>query len=880
MLLKYRYLIVFTFFYIILANWCLAQSDSVIYHQPDNRLPGLRADSVVRDSSQVADTLPTDSPKEMLDDIVEYHSEDSIIVSISDGKIYLYNESQINYTDIELHSDFIEFDMNKSEVFATGMPDSAGIIKGTPVFNQGKEQFESKELRYNFDSKKGMIYQIVTEEGEGYLHSEKTKRHTSGQIHVHNGKYTTCDAEHPHFYVALNKAIAIPNDKVISKSAYLVLADIPLYPLFLPFGWFPNTPDATSGLLFPSFGYEDRRGYYLKDLGWYIPVNEHFDMKLYTDIFSRGSWAAKMQSNYALRYKFTGNLNVNYHKDKFDNNFIPTDNYRNDWNLNWRHDQSAQANPNQRFSANVRLQSTGYNKNQTTDYTSYTQNTQNSSVSYSRNRQGGLFNFSAKLNHSQNMQTGKVSATLPNMSFGLKSPLQPFRDKLNPKGTWYENIKIGYSAKFENEVETYDSIFYSKKIVDNFFYGYEHNIPLSTNIQLLKLININPSVNYRGVISPTRIKYNNYALNDSLRGIDIDTLNRFTYGHNINGGVSLSVNRKIFGMYHNTRPNANVIAVRHVITPSVSYNYKPDIGKFIRYNYIKHYYDEDTTLQQYSSLESSRYSLRVVDVRETSNINFSLKNNLEMKLRDDTDTSKSTKKVSLIDNFDFNGAYNFQADSLKLSVINFRASTKVVKKLVSLKVAASFDPYDYNKSTLRRVNQFVLNNRSSLARLTRATISTDMRLDAKTFSDFKNNDQENNERLIADYSYMRYLYPGLYIPGTYVDFQIPWNLNFSYSWNYTKNYDKRNLRQTMTFGGGFSLTEKWKFSTRSGYDLDAKKLSFTTVDVSRNLHCWDMTLRVIPFGRAKSYHFTIRANASILKDLKYEKRKDSRYDTF
>ncbi|NBC83601.1 MAG: hypothetical protein GVY19_09485 [Bacteroidetes bacterium] len=844
-------------------------------------------DTVVDDSIRMTgDTTHKKIKKkqEVLDDKVEYHARDSIIISVKEDKVYLYGEAKINYTNIELTADFIEFDMSKNEVFATGLPDSAGVIAGTPVFTQGQETFESKEMRYNFDTKRGIISEIVTQEGEGYLHSETTKRHSSGQIHIHDGKYTTCEADHPHFYIALNKAIAIPDDKIISGPAYMVMADIPL-PLIIPFGWFPNTANRTSGLLFPTYGFEDRRGYYLRNLGWYFPISDYMDLKLYSDIYSRGSWGIKTQSDYKLRYRFSGNFNIQYYENTRGDKLVPaTYSKQNDFSISWSHRQDAKANPNQNFSANVNMESSGYNKNQETSYEKFVENTQSSSINYRRNRLGP-FSINTSFQHFQNNTDGQVRATLPDVSLNLREPLYLFKNKQKPTGKWYEQINLNYNSNFRNKVETSDTVFYSTDVFNEMKMGYRHNIPLSTNFQILKLINISPSIGYEGSWSPDIIKRHVEPIygEDTTYQVVTDTIRKSTYAHAMSTGLSIGITRKIFGMYQSTNPNSKIAAVRHMITPSVSFSTAPDLRQIMPDYYDEYYDPGDSTYKEYSRLQHAIYGTPSGASGKRGTFRFSLKNNVEMKLRAASDTSDELRKVSILDNLNFSSGYNIYRDSMKLDPISITASTSLFKRNLSLNFRSTLDPYAVNEKG-NRINTFEFEKSGKPGRITSASLSAGFSLNSSTFApeteDKEGEGAEQDPVQDAVYDYYQYLYPGLYLPGAYVDFDHSWSFNARYSWSWSKRNKGVSVNQNLNVSGNISVTEKWKVNVNTGFDFNQKKLSHTSLSITRDLHCWQMSIRVIPFGYAKSYNFTLNAKATILQDVKYEKKKDRRYETF
>ncbi|UCH14738.1 MAG: LPS-assembly protein LptD, partial [Bacteroidales bacterium] len=475
------------------------------------------------DTTKPAVKGPKKSP---IESEVLYNSRDSFKISLADQRVYLYGEAQVNYQNIELKADYIVFDMTNNIVMATSLSDTAGKPTGKPVFKQGEETFQSDTIRYNFDTKKGVIKYIFTQQGEGYLHSKQTKRLESGHIHMQSGKYTTCDAEHPHFYIGLTKAIAIPEEKIVSGPAYLVLEDIPL-PLFLPFGFFPNTSKRSSGLIIPTYGYEQTRGLYLRNGGWYFVISDNFDLSVMGDYYTRGTWGISSTSKYIKRYKYSGNFTGRFYNNVIENE-TPVPSKSKDWSIRWSHTQSPKANPTRTFSASVNYSSSSYEKNHSYDMTAYTTNTKSSSITFSKKWPGTPFNLAASLNGSQNNINNTVNMNLPRISFNM-SRIYPFRfGKSSGKFKWFENIQLSYSSNFENRINALDSTLFTKNTLRNMKNGFKHSIPVSmANLKLFKLININPSLSYNGVLYGSRIQKtipDTAFYNGGVSGLIVDTI--------------------------------------------------------------------------------------------------------------------------------------------------------------------------------------------------------------------------------------------------------------------------------------------------------------------------------------------------------------------
>lgn len=853
------------------------------------------------DSSMYADTLTASvegdsivlvpkKKKEALTSKVDYTAVDTMIINMKQEKIYLYNTAVVTYEDIQLNANYIEFDMANEVVHASGLPDTAGVIQGKPEFTQKDETFTSKTMDYNFDSHKGKIYDIITQEGEGYLHSKETKRLPNTHIHIKDGKYTTCDAEHPHFYIGLTKAIVIPEDKIISGPAYMVMEDIPL-PVILPFGFFPNKNKRASGLKIPTYGEETRRGFYLRDGGWYFTLNDYIDITLLGDIYSRGPYSVKALSTYRKRYKYSGSFNATFVNNEIRN--LPDQNSTKLYKIIWNHRQDPKANPTQTFTAKVDMSSTEYNQVQSYSVENYLSNTQSSSISYTKRWPNTPFNFSSSLNYSLNSKNRIVNATLPQASFSMNR-IYPLRFKNRTgKIRWWENISLSYSSNLKNTITTPDSTFFTEQTLKKMRNGYQHRIPISTNIKLLKIINISPSLSYTGVLytNYTR-KYwdpfqENYDYTNPSSGIIEDTINGFKYGHSITPSFSMSLSPKIYGMFMSKKEDGYLIGIRHVMTPSVGFSFAPDVSKFMPNYWDTIYYPQyigaEEQYHTYSIFQHGIYGTPTVRGRSAS-VSLSLNNNVEMKVRTRNDTTETTKKVSILDNLSFSTGYSPYATEKKWSSISMRGSTRLLNNKISLQFGSNFSPYKLD--TLgRESNEYLLLNShfTRLARLTSANFSLSTSFSsAQSKKDKPKTTAESdteNEPIVTDL--IDNEHTSGYYYGDYVDFSIPWSFRIGYNFNCSKPYLAKNktITQTASFSGDVNLTPKWKIGMNTNYDIQKRKISFTNFSIHRDLHCWEMRINVVPFGRRQSFNFMINAKASILQDLKVEK-KEHWYDNF
>jgi hypothetical protein len=848
----------------------------------------------------LTDTLMTDSlahaaakreRKDFLETEVRYSADDSFRIVLSEQKIYLYKNAKVDYQNINLEASYVEFSMGDNTIMAAGLTDTTGVIQGKPVFTQDNEKFTSDTLKYNFKSRKGVIKNIVTQQGEGYLHSKQTKRLSDGEIHVKGGKYTTCDASHPHFYIGLTKAIAIPKDKIVSGPAFLVMEDIPL-PLALPFGFFPNTTQRASGLIIPKYGTEKTRGYFLRDGGWYLALNDYIDITLLGTIYSRGTWGLSTTAGYRKRYKFSGHFDAQYFRNQIlDGNEIERKGSK-DFRVTWRHSQDPKANPTQKFSASVNFSTRSYEANHSTNMNDYLTNTKTSSISYSKDWTGRPFHFYASLNHSQNSQTGQVDVNFPNMVFNVNS-IYPFRTKKSTGSyKWFQNIQISYNAKLDNRINTVDSLFFTQQTLRNMKNGFSHTIPVSlTNIKLLNLINITPRLSYEGVLYTSYINKrisgdSAYYYNLNAGQLSIDTFRQITYAHALKPSIGISLSPKIYARFTSKKSDSYFSALRHVITPTASFSYVPDLTGIMPNYYRTIVYPYTITGQtkemKYSVYENYIYGTPVLP-GQSGSVNLTLSNNIEMKVRPKADTTGKDKKVSILDNLDFSASYNPFADQFKWSTVNMTGSTRLFNNNLSVNFGATFDPYALDSLKKNRINTFQFTQNRKFFRTTRAYINMGFSLKSgagKSASTVKTQGESlsdiTTERPVIENPLDES--SGLYY-GDYVDFKVPWSIRVDYSWNYSKSLSTASFMHTIRISGDLSLTPKWKIGGNTGYDFIARKMSITNISIHRDLHCWEMRFTVVPFGDRKSYSFTINAKTAILRDLKYDKRR-SWYDNF
>lgn len=866
-----------------------AQSDTLAAASTDTVI--LVTDSLQTDSlghindSTTADTLVKKKPEKFLEDKVIYDATDSMRLSVNGKRLYLYGQASVTYLDIKLQADYIEFDMGNQVVFARGAFDTSGVMAGMPIFTQGSEEFESDSLKYSFRSGEGIIYEVATKQDEGYLLSQKTKRASDGHIHVQGGKYTTCDAEHPHFYMHLTKAIVIPDDKIITGPAYLVIEDIPT-PLFLPFGFFPNTSSRASGIIIPRYGEEQTRGFYLSQGGWYQVLGDYADLTVLGAIYSKGSWNLSNSINYRLRYKFSGNLRFNYAINK--NNDDPAFAVSKDFRVIWSHMQDAKANPTQTFSANVNYSSSEYDQKNSYNYSNYLTNQKSSSINFTKNWPGTPFNLSLSALASQSTINQKTKIDLPTGSFNA-TRIYPFKAlSKSGKSRWYDDIGFSYSSKFSNNIDVKDSLVFRAETWEKSNFGFQHNVPLFINIKTGKLFNISPSLSYQGRL------YNFYtnkyvehfgSLANPSDTVRTDTIYNFTYIHAINPSIGFSFTPKVYGMYTNKRPNARLVAVRHVMTPNASFSYVPDM-RSINANYydtLYYYQNGQQKREVYSHYEDNMYGTPSSN-GQSGSVRLSLSNNLEAKMFAKNDTTGEPVKVPIIENLNISTSYNPFADHFKWSDVSMRGATNLFKKKLNLSVNSNFSLYDLD-SLGNRIDQFIWKENAQYLRMTRLGVTMNYALSSGQGSQGGNSSQASSDPIkpmIGDqysdeYDQMDFV-PGQYSTD-YVDFEVPWSVRFAYNWSWSKNGLKVRRTHTLGVSGDISLTPKWKIGANTNYDLEEREFSFTNISINRDLHCWMMQFTMVPFGPRRSYTFTINAKSALLRDLKYDKR-NSWYDNF
>ena len=869
---------------------------------------GEKTDSLHRDSlaldSLGMDSLAADTTKkkEPLDAPVIYEASDSIVFT-KEGYAHLYGEGKVNYQNIELTSAVITMNMDSSTVYATGVTDTAGVETGSPIFKDGETPYESKIMRYNFKTKKGFINSIVTQQGEGYVTSEEGKKGANDEIYMRHGKYTTCDNhEHPHFYLRLSMAKVRPKKNVVFGPAQLVVEDVPL-PIAVPFGFFPFNSSYSSGFIMPTYGDEMNRGFYLRDGGYYFAISDQMDLKVLGEIFTKGSWGLSAASNYNKRYKFSGSFNASYLVTKTGEKNMPDYSVSKDFRIQWSHRQDAKANPNSSFSASVNFATSSYDRSSLSSLYNpqqYSQNTKASSVSYSRNFPEIGLNISGAFNITQNTRASSLSMTLPDVNISLNR-IYPFKRKKSAGDErWYEKISLQYTGSITNSISTKDNLLF-KTPLTQWQNGMQHKIPVSATFNLFKYINIVPSFNYTERWYLRKVKQSYDPSPASTDHVKRDTINGFNRLYDYN--LSLQMNTKLYGMYKPLFMKSKELQIRHVFTPTVSYTYTPDFGKS-RYGYYDTYTytDEDGEVRtvEYSPYEGAVYGYPGKNMSQ--NISFSIDNNIEMKMKSDKDTT-GYKKISLIDQL--GASLSYDVANKRWSDLSMNLRLKLTKSY-TFNMNASFATYAYQFDENGNV---VVGDRTewSYGRFGRFqgysgsfsyTLNNDTfkKLFGKKDEDEKNKDKEGKEggedeeteeetEEQNNNSNMRKTEKASVDSDGYLAFKLPWSVSLSYSYSIREDRSKDiniktmrypySLTHSLNVSGNFKIGSRWNMTYSTGYDFTSKEMSMTTLNITRDLHCFNMSCGLV-FGPFTSYNFSIRANSSMLTDaLKWDQRSNT-----
>lgn len=890
------------------------RADSVVAEalRADSILAGaVKADSVTADTAVARVAPPWARPKRPsrirrekvdLDNQVTFLSKDSMVM-IGRNTMYMYGDGEVSYGDLKLNAAEIKLNTDSSEVYACGRVDSVGELQGTPIFQEGGSDYESKTMRYNFKSKRGYITNVITQQGEGYLTGGQTKKTEGEDYYVQNGRYTTCDDhECPHFYMQLTKAKVRPKKNIVTGPAYMVLAGLPL-PLAVPFGYFPFTDSYASGVIVPTFGDDYNRGFYLSDGGYYFAISDMMDLALTGEIYTKGSWGLSAQSTYRKRYRFNGQFSMNYLKtiygEKSDPDYATATNFQ----LIWSHAQDSKANPNMSLSAAVNFTTSGYTRNALNSYysSSFTENTKSSTINMSYRFPNSKWSLSTSLNVSQRTKDSTLAVSFPNLNVTM-SQTYPFKRK-HAVGAerWYEKIRMSYSGQLQNSLTAKQDEFFKKSLVKDWRNGMRHSIPISATFPLFTYFNVTPSITLTDRMYTTKVRR---SWDPNASAEVMDTTYSFYNVWDFNASVSLDT--KVYGFFQ-PLPflGDKVKMIRHVMTPSISFSGSPDFSS-PWFGYYGSYTYTDTNgrqqMRKYSMFPNSLFG--VPGQGKTGMVSFSLANNVEMKVKSDND-SIGEKKISLIENFTVSQSYNFAADSLKWSNINTSLLLRLTKQF-NLSLAATWDVYTYAVSPNGnpvRVNKLRLTHGKGLGRLSSTGTSFSYTFNNDTFRRKKksaddpeanrNNRNNNNNNSYDDndnWDDSGFGQPNSLgnnsedddlqlTPEGYVPWSVPWSLSVNYSINYGYgefDYDKLEYKgkitQNLSMSGNIRPTKNWEFSASASYNFDTHKIAYMNLNIARDLHCFTMRASVIPVGPYKSYNFHISVKSALLSDLKYDKR--------
>ncbi len=890
----------------------LAQSGNDTLHMDSIEL------AIWKHNRAIDDSLKADSinrqRKNGIDSPVTFSANDSLIYEAGTGMAFLFGSSNVKYQDMDLKSEKIYMNLDSSLVHATGGLDTATNAKvGTPIFVMGSDTYESDTMAFNFKTKKGLIQQIYTEQQDGFLTSELSKRDSEGNLYLRHGRYTTCDDPHPDFYLALSRAKVRPGKDVVFGPAYLVVCDVPL-PLAVPYGFFPFTKSYSSGFIMPTYGDETERGFYLRDGGYYFALNDHMDLKLIGEIYTKGSWGISAASNYRKRYRYSGSFYGSYQNTINGEKNMPDYTKQTSFKIQWSHRQDAKANPYSNLSASVNFATSSYERNNLTSMynpQAMTQSTRTSSISFSTGFSSIGLSLSTTMNLSQNMRDSTIALTLPDLNISI-SRFYPFkRKKMVGKEKWYEKISMSYTGHFSNSINTKEDKLMHSNLIKDWKNGMQHSIPISANFTLFNYLNINPSFNLTDRTYTNKIYRSWDATNQK-------ELNDTTYGfYNVyNWNMAISASTKLYGFYIPSRKlfGDKIDAIRHVFTPQVSFTYAPDFSAR-RYGYYESYQKTDAngnvSLVEYSPYQGQLYG--VPGKGKTGSISWDMSNNVEMKLRTDDD-SIGFKKVSLIDEIGFSMSYNLAADIRPLSDLSTRLRLKLTKSY-TFNLNAVFASYVYEADSVGatpRISEHTTywqqgkwGRFQGMSQNISYTISNEKvsklikwlkgERTEKKKDDDKKRDNDEDELNEGETNIDKELDAGRHgakkkdagmaetDEDGYMKFSLPWSLSFGYGITMREDVDKTKFNyktmrypykftQNLNMSGNLRLSDGWNISFSSGYDFENKKISMTTASLSRDLHCFNMSCSVV-LSPYTSYNFSFRCNASTLADaLKYDKR--------
>ena len=792
------------------------------------------------------------------------------------GKLYLYDQAELYYLDTELKAGIIVLDYNNNEVAAGRIKDSTGQLIQPPFFKQAGNEVNPDSIRFNFDTKKAIIWNSKSEQNGMNVSALATKKENDSVYFIKDAKVTTSkNVEDPEYYIRVRKGKFIPKNKIIAGLSNLYIEDVPT-PIFLPFAYFPLTENRKTGFIFPSIGQNNQRGYFFQNGGYYFAFNDYFDMTLLGDYYTNGSYGFRNESNYRKRYSYSGSLSIRFENLINGERGLPGYSKSNIYNFRWSHSQDSKSNPNSRFSASVNLGSSNYFRESVNQLNTpnFLNNTMNSSVSYSKTFRGyPSVNMSLTASHSQNTRTKKVNMSLPTLNASMER-IYPFVKRNGQKKGFFKNINFQYSLRGENRIETSDSLFLKKEMFDDAIYGMKHSIPISTNFKVLKHLSVSIGGNFEEVWTGQTIRRNDYDIINQTIGTK-DTIKGFDRFNKYN--FSTNIGTTIYGVF-NFKEGKKFQTIRHVIRPSVNYSINPSFEKY----YDEYIIDADGNTRDYSRFEGGFFG--VPGNNFSSSIGISVNNVLEAKIRDKDSTAIEPKKIKLLNNLNFNTSYNIAADSLNWSPVRMTSGMTLFEDKLNINVGATFDPYAINDQG-RRINKF----HSGGFRMTSANINMGFTFTSKnskekskesdnsrsggrtddlfgrvddfadsSFDDDQDDDQDDDKE----------------IDSPFYNNKMPWDIRFAHSLTYNNNQGQKEIsNNSLMFSGNISLSKKWKIGGSSGYDFKNTGFTYTQLRFERDLDSWKMNFNWVPFSTRASWYFFIGIKSNLLKDLKYDKRR-------
>jgi len=859
----------------------------------------LLPDTIVR-QPRVRPTPKKESPFAVK---IERTAVDSVVQDVKEKLIHYYGNAVVKYDDIVLEANYLMFDLNTNVVTAKGLADSTGRLIGCPKFTQGETKFEAEEMSYNFQTKKGIIRKVWTEESGGYIHGDKIKRMDDNSINIRSGGFTTCSLkEHPHYQFRFTKAKIIPNDMIVTGPIYVTIQDVPL-PVMLPFAMFPNTKGQKSGLVIPTYGESANRGFYLENGGYYWAINEHYDLQLLGDIYTRGSWALKPTFRYAQRYKHNGSLALGFAVNKIGDEGAADYNKSTDFKVKWTHKQDSKAHPRHSFSADVNIISSNFNKYNATTSNEYLSNTFKSSVAYQTNFGGKLY-LTLNASHSQNTLTKQVTVSLPELTL-TANRIYPFQKLKNKTGKWKSvnkqlaNLNVSYTMNAKNYVSGIDTLLFPHAWYEDMGAwfsnlqkytqsGIKHSIPVNLPVKLFKYFTWTNSVTFTDYMYFNRIEKHWVEADSTLH---TDTIRGFR--NLVDFNLSSNLTTKLYGMVNFRK--GPIRAIRHVFTPTIGFSYRPDFSD-PKWKVFNQYTDANGELQTYNMFMSALYG--TPSQNQSGLITYNFNNTLDIKVPSKSDTITGVKKVVLLESLSFSGNYDLTQDSLNFSYMSVSGRTTLFKKL-KVSYSSVWDPYTLDSlghrtnrlEILENKKLFHKNNSAWNFSLGWSFSQNDIKKWKGENGKGKNQDNPSNfnDRILSQAAGSEFVTPGelddiLGNPNAYVDWTTPWSLTLSYNLRYSTNMTysafmgiaNNQVVQTLSVNGDISLTPKWKITFSTGWDFTNHGLSYTSLNIYRDLHCWEMRFNWIPIGNYKSWNFTINVKAQALQDLKLTKKKDYR----